>query len=745
MSVPTPEATSGKIRNGKGLAALFTLTIFLSASLLFFVQPLFAKLTLPVIGGAPAVWTTAMLFFQTVLIGGYLYAHLLVRFCSTRWQLGIHLAFWGLALFFLPLAIPENWTFDPQGPVTLQTLWLFALGIGIPFAVLSANAPLIQAWYRNSGAPSGDDPYFLYGASNLGSMTALLAFPLLAEPIFGASAIGWGWAVGFMVFGACLAGIAAVFFTRPATPTQSGNIAPASDTPTTRITADQVATWLMLAFVPSSLMLAVTTKISTDMGTIPMVWILPLALFLATFPLTFRQRAFMPDSWLKTLFSVSVLFLIYVFSTSALAHGSVLMATALLLAFFSVALFAHRQLYLARPDGSQLTIFYLIMSVGGALGGLYNSIVAPAVFDALREGPTTVAMAVIIPVFLAQNQLNKTTTRVVITIAVILAAITLALTAFTGNLVYLMVVAGMALVVALLIASRMITFVIALITVTVSGAFLEYREVVFSDRSFFGTHLVRDLPAPYSMRYYFNGTTVHGLQRLEDLDSDRPVPLGYYHPELPMARVLNSTLAQSASDIGIVGLGIGSLACYRTPGQTYHFYEIDSLVDQIARDPALFTYMSACAADQPTYLGDARVVLEGQADLKMSVLVIDAYSSDAVPVHLTTTEAMQLYFDRVEDNGVVLYHISNRFYDIHLPLARSAEALGLNIWMHDETLTERQTDDNAFRSTVVMVARPGAQVDDILEDENWHQIDSDGGRIWTDDYANPLSILRIFR
>jgi len=282
-----------------------------------------------------------------------------------------------------------------------------------------------------------------------------------------------------------------------------------------------------------------------------------------------------------------------------------------------------------------------------------------------------------------------------------------------------------------------------LLTVTLSGAFLEYRSVRFSDRSFFGTHLVRDLPAPYDMRYYFNGTTLHGMQRHQDMASSRPEPLSYYHRDLPMARVLQSRVARSASDIGIVGLGIGSLACYRQPDQNYHFYEIDHLVDQIARDPDLFSYMTACAKDQPTYLGDARIVLDTQDNLKMSVLIIDAYSSDAVPVHLTTTEAMQLYLKRVHPEGVLLYHISNRCYDIHVPLARSAEALGVNIWMNNMPVTEELLDDGAFQSTVVMIARPGADTEDILADENWRPLNSDGGRLWTDDYANPLSILRL--
>ncbi|WP_224826733.1 transporter [Cognatishimia sp. MH4019] len=727
-------------REGRGLIVLFTLTIFLSASLLFFVQPLFAKLVLPVIGGAPAVWTTAMLFFQTVLIAGYLYAHILVRYVPIRAQLGVHLGFWALGLWFLPLAIPESWSFDPNGPITLQTLGLFALGVGVPFAVLSANAPLIQAWYRASGAPSGDDPYFLYGASNLGSMVALLAFPLVAEPILGATAIGQGWAAGFIAFGMCLMAIAWTVFSKPA----KTDDATVSEAPKTRIDADRIAIWLLLAFVPSSLMLAVTSKISTDMGTIPMVWVLPLALFLATFVLTFRSKAVLPDEWLKALSGIGVVFLIYTFTTSALSHGQLLMVAGLIASFFGVSLYAHRQLYLARPDAGSLTTFYLVMSVGGALGGLFNSIIAPVVFDSLREGSATVVMAAIIPLFLNRPKLSAGKARIAAWSLGGLALLSVVMAGLLSNTGFLIGAAGAALVLSLLFTRPLVTFGVAISAATLSGTFIQYSDAHFVDRSFFGAHLVRD-DVERDLRAYMNGTTVHGKQRLSDLGAEHPVPLSYYHPELPMAQVLQSDLARGASDIGIIGLGIGSLACYRQPGQTYHYYEVDSMVDQVARDPNLFTYMSACAGDQPTYLGDARVVLEQQHDLKMSVVVIDAYSSDAVPVHLTTTEAMQLYLDRTTEDGVVLYHVSNRFYDIDVPLARSAAALGLNIWLHEEPLTEAQYHAGASASSVVMIARQGAKVEGLLEAGAWRALRSDGGRLWTDDYANPLSILSALR
>ncbi|MEL7027385.1 MAG: transporter, partial [Pseudomonadota bacterium] len=250
-------------RRASGLPILFSATIFLSAALLFFVQPLFARLALPEIGGAPAVWTTAMLFFQSVLLTGYVYAHLSTRYLGRRAQLFVHLGIWAAALWFLPLNVPTGWSLDPSQSVAWQTLVLFGLGVGAPFALLSANAPLIQSWYAASGGPSADDPYFLYGASNFGSFTALLAFPLLAEPFLGATMIGWVFAAGFVFLGGGL--FATGISTRPgATKNEAGARASA-------LRPGVMLRWGLLAFVPSSLMLAVTSKISTDIGAMPLI------------------------------------------------------------------------------------------------------------------------------------------------------------------------------------------------------------------------------------------------------------------------------------------------------------------------------------------------------------------------------------------------------------------------------------------------------------------------------------------
>jgi hypothetical protein len=720
-------------RKTSALPVIFTLTIFLSASLLFFVQPLFAKIVLPVIGGAPAVWTTAMLFFQTVLIVGYLYAHVSTRLLPIRAQVAVHIALWALALFFLPPALPEAWRLDASGSIALQTLGLFALGVGAPFALLSSNAPLIQSWYAQSGGPSADDPYFLYGASNLGSLVALLAFPLVAERFFGAGQIALGFSLGFVALGAGLLACGGSIFSKRAAHHKDAE-------PRAGVKPATLMYWAVLAFVPSSLMLAVTAKISTDVGAVPLVWVIPLALFLLTFVVSFTGRTIFKGRWLTQAAQLSTVAALCLFVGLGGAQLNAAKAGLLILAFFLIAVWAHRTLYEARPDAANLTVFYVTMSVGGAAGGLFNSILAPVLFADLLEGIVTLLVALLLSF---QPMLKLTLTHLIRGLA-IGAAIGLALSfgvlGFDLPTTYLPVfmIAGLGLL--LLIARKPFnSFAVAACLVTLLPAWLAGPDDrMLADRSFFGLHQVLDRDGT---RYYTNGTTVHGAQRLADYGTERPLPSSYYHPAGPMGQVLASDAGQAATRIGIVGLGVGSLACYAQPGQDWHYYEIDAMVDRVARDPDLFTFLSSCTPDAPTHLGDARVVLEDQANQKFDILVIDAYSSGAVPVHLTTFEALELYRDRLTDTGVLVFHISNQFYDIGLPLARSAEALGLPIWRQNQM--SPASDDAGYRvSDVVMLTQDPSVIADLLETGVWMPLPSDGGPVWTDDRANTLDILK---
>lgn len=713
---------------------LFTATIFLSAGLLFFVQPLFAKIVLPVIGGAPAVWTVAMLFFQTVLIAGYLYAHLSTRYLPIKAQVAVHIVIWALALLFLPPALPEGWRLNAAEPVAPQTLWLFALGIGAPFALLSSNAPLIQSWYARSGGPSADDPYFLYGASNLGSLLALLAFPLLAERYFGASSIAFGFSLGFVALGIGLIGSGALIAGRTAKATEAAEECAAP-------TMQDYAYWALLAFVPSSLMLAVTSKISTDVGAVPLVWVIPLALFLLTFVLTFTQRTIFKGAWLTQAAQLSSVASLCLFVGVAGVFLSTTLTLVLIATFFIISIWVHRRLYEARPAAKYLTVFYVTMSVGGAMGGLFNSIIAPTLFSDLVEGPITLIVALAL-VFQPMLGLTfKTLSRGVVlglALGLAMSSAALGINAAGASLGILIATGALMAVVAARKSPQ--TVIVALSFVIVLPIWIAGEDNrLFSDRSFFGLHHVLDR---HGARVYKNGTTVHGAQALVEDPSERPRPSAYYHPTGPMGQILTSSVGLEADSIGVVGLGVGALSCYAQEGQDWHFYEIDAMVDRVARDTSLFTFLSSCTPNAPTHLGDARVVLEDQKDFSFDILFIDAYSSDSVPVHLTTREAMALYFERLSENGVLVFHISNRYYDIGVPLARSAESLGMYSWQQIHRETPKEDAEGFYASDVVIVARDPKDVDALLQSERWSKLESDGGAIWTDDKANPLSILK---
>lgn len=499
----------------------------------------------------------------------------------------------------------------------------------------------------------------------------------------------------------------------------------------------QLGWWVFLAFVPSSLMLGVTTKISTDLGSFPLIWVLPLSLYLLTFVLTFTNR---PRIWgrpLHWMFIASMAVFAVGLTNANMGLNAIGLTVIFLIAFFAVALKFHRTLYEARPGYSDLTLFYVVMSVGGALGGLFNSIVAPAAFSGLYELPLTVLLAA----FILLRDLSMPNTRnfTKIILSVTVAMIPLAI--LNGeNLGNLTIAAFVAPPVAVLLWNRnngLASFCVIAALLAV-GLVLSTPQAIFRDRSFFGTHLVRETD---TLRLYANGTTVHGPQLISEIEgAARPTPLFYYHSDGPLGQVITSDIASAATDIGVVGLGIGSMACFAQAGQRWQFYEIDALVDRVARNPSLFSFMSNCAGDAPTHLGDARVVLEQQESTRYDILVIDAYSSDAVPLHLTTNEAIKLYLDRLKDNGILVLHISNRYYDLSLPLGRSTAALGIEARIQD--YPGDSTEAGNVRSIVVVMARNAAALATLDETGLWEPLTTDGGDLWTDGYTDLLSVLK---
>ena len=400
---------------------------------------------------------------------------------------------------------------------------------------------------------------------------------------------------------------------------------------------------------------------------------------------------------------------------------------------------AHSTLFNLRPAKEHLTLFYVTMSVGGALGGVFNSILAPVIFNDIYELRIVVAIAAVLLVVKGPKVQAMDVALGALVGLVALQPITLVQTLFPEIPSGFRALGAGAILFGgyLYLAKRSYAPVIATAVVLGLAAYVASDEVLLRDRSFFGAHKVHDTSG---VRKYVNGTTIHGAQRLADF-GNRPNPITYYSLAGPLGQIFNSPRGMQAKTVGIVGLGVGALACYKQPSQVWDFYEIDKTVDDIARNPDFFTFMSTCAGSSPTHLGDARIVLSQQTDKKFDILVIDAYSSDAVPVHLTTLEAMQLYRDRLAPGGLLVFHISNRYFDIEVPLARGAKALGLVARIQDYNAPVLKTFNDDFSSLVVVMAGTDDAMQDLARDARWVPLTDDGGALWTDDYANPLSIL----
>jgi spermidine synthase len=726
----------GAVPLGAGaVRTAFIATICLSALLLFLIQPMFSKMALPLLGGAPNVWTTAMLFFQTILLAGYAYAHWLGTKTSVKTQIIVHLGITLAATMLLPIGIASGWTPPTTGDATLWLLGLFAVSLGAPFFALSANAPLLQKWYAATGGKDADDPYFLYAASNVGSFGALMAYPFVLEPMFGASAQSQTWTYGYfaLIVGLILCGWIAGRGAE-AMPAETSNQAEATAKPTVR----ELAIWIALAFLPSSLMLSITAKISTDVGSFPLIWTVTLALYLLSYVFAFSSKL-RPSATMMRLVNVPLVLASLALTLTNTHLSGNIMLVILCALLLSVALTCHAALADRRPSEHHLTRFYLAMSVGGALGGLFNSIVAPLVFNDVYEYPIVLALVLLAAPsarFAVSEDLKKALPVAGVLVVLVAGIAALVMTEIVPEVAAFLPIA---LFFAVCIAWLDYPLRLATLAVGLVGASL-LSQIVTDDRvkqrSFFGVYKVWT-DADTQIRKIAHGTTVHGSQRLT---GDVLKPLSYYHPATPMGQVTQARAKDAR--VAVVGLGAGSLACYHRGAVDWTFYEIDPLVDRIARDPSQFTFMSECAGDAPTLLGDARLRMTEADKAAFDLIVLDAFSSDAVPVHLLTVEAMQLYRDKMDDQAVMAIHISNRYFDLAGPIAAVAETVGMSVKLQlfQPTLTE--AEDGALASHVLLLAKSNDTFGALADDPRWQAIAASTNRVWTDDYANVLSALK---
>jgi SAM-dependent methyltransferase len=751
-----PLASTAKGRPWDGILRdptplLFALAIFTSAALVFVVQPMVSKLVLPSLGGSPSVWNTSMVFFQAALLGGYAYAHLLQRIRSIRVQLGVHLALLVLAALFLPLHI--NGLLgdpDPSAPI----VWLLVtlvLSVGAPFAVLSATAPLLQAWYARVRVDQADgqNPYVLYAASNLGSFLALLSYPVLIEPLMTLSHQRISWSLGYGLFVFMVAGLGLIVWRR-----NRGNADPAPLPTSAPIRWRRRLLWVALAAVPSSLMLGVTAHLSTDVASAPFLWVIPLALYLLTFVIAFQARPWisLPVTLLMQGALVAVLVGMLPFRTGDWIFIFVMhLAT-----FFFTTLMCHQILAANRPPPDRLTDFYLCMSLGGVVGGALTALVAPVVFDVVREYPLVLILAALFRPW-GKNRVELRDwfwVMALVPIVLLPPGMLLALrlnpdlfTIFTQSDVerLSLFVLGAASICAFMIRDRALLFVAALAMITVSAHHVAGRyDWRLSERSFFGVMRVAAYEDPGMggpIRMLMHGTTLHGAQA--SASAWQCWPTLYYAATTPIGQATVAIQRRDISvNIGVVGQGSGAMAAYKRADDTFTFFEIDPMVDRLSRDTNWFTYINGCA-DGPirTVLGDARLTLAHEPAASYDLLVVDAFSSDAIPAHLLTREAIAEYLRVVKPNGVVVLHLSNRNLEIALPAVAASRSLGAHD-QHQIFFERRDRPQMEEASTEALILSPTAEgLAEFRADPRWRTLAETDVKPWTDDYVNLFGAL----
>jgi spermidine synthase len=732
------------------ILATFAATLFVSALMLFSVQPMFAKMALPRLGGTPSVWAVSMCFFQAALLAGYCYAHALNRWLKPVQAVQFHLALMLVTYLVLPIGLPAALAEPPEGDAYLWLLGVLTLGVGLPFFAVSASAPLLQAWFAGTGHEDAKDPYFLYGASNLGSLIALVAYPLALEPAIGLNAQSHAWSAGFVVLAFLIAASGAIMLVcraaAPAVAMPSSGQAAALAT-IKPLTAEDRALWVALAAVPSGLMVAVTTHITTDVASAPFIWVIPLALFLGTFILVFKDKL----AFNYRLATDGLPFAILALVCLPVHLAGVLIALA---AFFMAAIVCHRELYLKRPDAAHLTEFYIWMSAGGVIGGVFSALIAPKIFATVAEFKLLLLVAMLCrPGVLLGLAIPARLSRFALTalamIAPFLAYKWLA-SSVPASLASYVLGGFIALTLAGLFQTRKWPEHRALLVMGMIIAFMIVpgdSRTIYTERSFFGTMRVM-LSEHGTHRLMLHGTTTHGAQRIfsdTGVPATTPEPATYYHLGGAMVRgveVARKTAIARGQvfSVGVVGLGTGSLACTAKPNESWRYYELDPMVARIARDPHLFNYLSHCLPNNEIIFGDARLTLQKEPDAKFNHLVIDAFSSDAIPVHLMTREAIEIYLKKLAPGGVIAMHISNRFLDLAPAIAATVATLpGVKAVMVDAPATKPHPD--AEESLVIFLTRDDAAFTEIKSWKDAAPIEAGGTKPWTDDYSDVLSAL----
>ena len=720
---------------------LFVTTILTGSFLLFLVQPMVARMALPRLGGAPAVWNSAMLVYQALLLGGYAYAHWLGRLTPRAGAL-VHLGVLAIAALWLPIGL-ASFPLPTDAEPAVWVPWLFGASIGPLFFAVSAQAPLMQRWF--SRVAPGREPYALYAASNVGSFGGLIAYPLIVEPLTALRTQSLLWSAGYVAL------VVLVALCALRLPRSEAQVNQVSSAPPAR---SRIALWIALAFVPSGLMLATSTFLTTDIVAVPLLWVLPLGLYLLSFTVAFATRRALADTLTK--FAPLTILMFGGVMISGHQEMPYLSAVMALLLLFMVAVSLHARMYALRPASDRLTGFYLAMSVGGALGGVFAGLLAPVIFDWTYEYPLLILAAGLLapmPYLLPFFQRLWTGSAQVIRIRTLAVAVMVGTIVVLGlsnpggvfgqsgeNIGFL----GIALIGVFTIGWRPAYMIVLIAALYLFGGYRALQTTLQGDartRSYFGVYTVRD----YSdVRTLAHGTTLHGMQLLGSPERERQ-QTSYYVPNSGVGRAMRAlpALYGPVARVGVVGLGTGTLACYAKPGQQWRIFEIDPAVVEIARDSGKFHFLRSCLPGADIVLGDARTRLVEQPRGSLDLLALDAFSSDAVPMHLMTAEAFATYGRALAPDGLLLVHISNRFLELEPVVAAAASTGG---WHGTRLLYQPPESEGAHASTsdwIALSRDPGVILNLITRGGGWGKLQSRSGFApWTDDYATILPVLR---
>ncbi len=737
---------------------IFSLTLILSASLLFSVQPMFSKMILPLLGGTPQVWNTAMLFFQVCLLAGYGYAHATTRFLNIRSQSIIHVIMLFIVLFALPFGIPEGWIPDETTDPTLWQLSLMSVTIGAPFFVLAASAPMLQRWFSSTNHPDANNPYFLYGASNLGSMAALFAYPIIIEPLLDLNGQSISWTYGYYaLFTLIIASALIIWNDIKKSPKQS------AITPAPTVTNKQRLIWLFLSFVPSSLMLGVTTLITTDIASAPLLWVMPLALYVATFIIAFAKKPIININQSRLLFDIFFVIVIALGITIENSYLNPFFLVGIYFAlFFSASLMCHSKLVNAKPHNNHLTEFYLIMSIGGALGGVFNAIIVPQLFIIpvefaliiglcvlarfISSPPTcirAISTSIIYNIFGKKDDKHSEVYRIE---QLLLSSIILLFILYRIIPEPKYFVAAFIVLILLFLRKTRAPFAIAsiitLLIFPLRNDLYSKDNIIYNSRNFFGVIKVID---DEHQRTLMHGTTNHGVQAKIDgkLTLEKT---SYYSKYSPIADVVSyyNSLEGSKQKFAVLGLGIGVMACFQKDDRSYDFFEIDPEIVAVAENKELFTFLSDCGSPYNIVLGDARLKIKNKPNETYDLIFSDVFSSDNIPIHILTKEAVAIYLSKITDNGAVAFHISNRYLDLEPILAQIAQELGYELLGSAKSPPEELLNNHKylyFPSHHVIITK-SEEMKQFLRARNWTSEYKAGDmRAWTDQYSNIIGAI----